>query len=184
MGETEATTEETQVEETQETAETVETETAETEATEAEVEVPAGAENEDAVKNLIKAERKKARDAYAKARDLERQIAERDEAELPAEERIAAADARAEAAELKALRLEVALEAEVDPKIAPKFAERLTGKTREELVADATDLLSLVPKAPAAGLEGGYRQTQAPKAPPEKAHNELVAALLQRAGQQ
>ena len=66
-------------------------------------------------------------------------------AEERAAERITAAEARAAEAETRALRLEVA----AAKGLTPNQARRLAGTTREELEADADDLLATFPAAPA-----------------------------------
>lgn len=66
-------------------------------------------------------------------------------AEERAAERITAAERRAIQAETKALRLEVAAEAG----LTPGQAKRLVGETREELEADAADLIASFPAPPA-----------------------------------
>ena len=60
-------------------------------------------------------------------------------------ERLADAERRIAAAESRALRLEVAAE----KGLTPNQAKRLAGSTREELEADADDLLETFPAAPA-----------------------------------
>lgn len=63
---------------------------------------------------------------------------------------VTAADTRAQAAERRALLLEVAAE----KGITAAQAKRLVGSTREELLADADEFLSSLPKA-ATGQSGG-----------------------------
>ncbi|MEU4570840.1 hypothetical protein [Micromonospora sp. NPDC023956] len=65
------------------------------------------------------------------------------EAEKTAE-RLSEAETKAAAAELRALRLEVAAE----KGLTPAQAKRLVGSSREELEADADELLSTFPVAP------------------------------------
>jgi hypothetical protein len=138
--------------------------------------VPPGADNPDAVKALIQAERKKAREANAAARDLERQLKERDDAALPLEDRVTAAEKRAADADLKALRLEVAMETGLSVKLAP----RLAGSTKEELVADAAALVAeFGAKPPAPSLDGGYKKDPPKTADPNRDHNAFVLSLLQ-----
>lgn len=79
-------------------------------------------------------------------------------------ERIAAQEARAAAAEIRALRAEVAQE----KGLPAKLAARLNGATKEELAADADELLSLIPagEKPADGTPSATPdEPQKPKAP-------------------
>lgn len=95
----------------------------------------------DAGKRALDAERKaraaaekRAKEAEAKAKEFE----DRDKTETQkAADARTAAEKRAEEAEAKSLRLEVAFE----KGLTPKQAKRLTGSTREELEADADELL-------------------------------------------
>ena len=92
-------------------------------------------------KKALDAERKSRAAAEKRAKDLEARIKEfedkdKTEAQKAADAK-AEADKRAETAEAKALRLEVAFE----KGLTPKQAKRLTGSTREELEADADELL-------------------------------------------
>lgn len=139
--------------------------------------VVAQANNPDAVSALIAAERKTAREANARARELQAQLEAEQTAAKPLPEQIAQSDLRAAEAEMRATRLEVAAEAGLDLKLA----SRLTGSTREELVADAATFKTEIgaPAAvPAVLPEGGVR-VAAPAAPdPAAAHNSLLGAVL------
>lgn len=143
-----------------------------------EVVVPDGAENPDAVRAAMKSERKKAREANARARELQARLDAQTEETKPLEQRVTEAAQRAEEAELRALRIEVAAETGLDLKLAP----RLVGKTREELIADATELQASVGtpgSQPAAPPEGGFRPAGTAGSPdPAKAHDNLLLALL------
>ncbi|MEU8371209.1 hypothetical protein [Micromonospora tulbaghiae] len=103
----------------------------------------------DAGKRALQEERRKARDAAKRAADLEARLKDyedrdKSEAEKTAE-RLADAEKRASAAEQRALRLEVA----AAKGLTPGQAKRLVGATREELEADADDILATFPTAPA-----------------------------------
>lgn len=142
---------------------------------EPEIVVPEGAENPDAVKAAIKAERTKARDANARARDLERQLRERDEADKPLEERVTSADARAAQADLKVVRLEVALE----KGLTIKQAARLIGTTKQELEDDADELVSDLGVTPAKpNLDGGYKKDPPKPKDPARDHGAFLAAVI------
>jgi len=99
----------------------------------------------DAGKKALAAEReqrKAAEKELAKYRKAETEKADADKTEA---EKRAAADARADAAELRATRLEVAHE----KGLTPAQAKRLVGTTREELEADADEVLKDFPTVPA-----------------------------------
>lgn len=137
--------------------------------------VPAGAENPDAVLKAIQAERKKAREANARAREYEARLRTREEEGKPLEERVSTAQAEAREATLLATRYEVAAEVGLDLKLAP----RLQGTTREELLADAETFKPLIgAPAPAAPPDGGHRPQPPAKPDPLKDHNALVSSLF------
>lgn len=108
-----------------------------------------------------RAARKAAEAELAKYRKAEQDRADADKSET---ERRAAAEERAAAAELRAMRIEVATE----KGLTPAQAKRLVGTTREELEADADDLLATFPtKAAGTGTvppdpSQGPRGTQPP----------------------
>lgn len=119
----------------------------------------------DAGKKALEAERKNARQA-AKERDAlaarlqEFEDRDKSEAEKVAE-RAKAAEDRAAQAESKSLRLEVAFE----KGLTPAQAKRLVGSTRDELEADADELLETFKpseeKPPTVDLDLGTRTTTA-----------------------
>lgn len=82
----------------------------------------------------------------AKAAEARQKLSQYEEAEQTDSEKFAAAVKRAEAAELKALRLEVAAEKGLNP----AQAKRLVGTTKDELAADADEILEAFPAKPAA----------------------------------
>lgn len=141
--------------------------------------VPPGADNPEAVERLIKAERDKAKKANATARDLQRQLAERTEAEQPLEDRLTAAEQRAQAADLRALRLEVAM----DKGLKMTLASRLAGSTKEELEADADELVAEFGVTPKPGLDGGYKTDPPKPKDPAREHGEFIANVLRGAQQ-
>jgi hypothetical protein len=95
----------------------------------------------DAGKRALQAERQRAETAekeLAKYRKAEQDKADADKSELQkAADKAAAAETRAAAAEARALRLEVA----TAKGLPASYAKRLVGDTREELEADADDLV-------------------------------------------
>lgn len=99
----------------------------------------------DALKKALEAERRARRDAEKAAAALRNQIKEREDAEKTdaqkAAEALADAQKAAAAAELRALRLEVASEKGLNA----AQARRLVGTSREELEADADEIASLFP---------------------------------------
>jgi len=104
-------------------------------------EQPATGDLGDAGKKALDAERREKRAAEKRAADLEARLKEfedRDKTESTrAIERAEAAEKAAAAAEARALRLEVASE----KGLTPAQAKRLVGESREELEADANELL-------------------------------------------
>ena len=104
----------------------------------------------DAGKKALDAERRKAREA-ARERDALatrlKEFEDRDKSEgEKVAERLTAAETRAAQAEARAARLDVAFE----KGLTPAQAKRLVGNTREELEADADEILRDFPTAPAA----------------------------------
>jgi cell division septum initiation protein DivIVA len=104
-------------------------------------EAPATGELGDAGKKALEAERREKRAAEKRANELEARLKEfedRDKSESTrAIERAEAAEKAAAAAEARAARLEIAAE----KGLTPAQAKRLVGETREELEADADELL-------------------------------------------
>ena len=95
-------------------------------------------------KKALEAERKARRDAEARLKELEplaakaKELEDSNKSEIEkATERITGAETRATTAEERALRLEVAIE----KGLTLTQAKRLIGATREELEADADELL-------------------------------------------
>lgn len=102
---------------------------------------PATGDLGDAGKKALDAERREKRAAEKRAAELEARLKEfedRDKTESTrAIERAEAAEKAAAAAEARALRLEIASE----KGLTPAQAKRLVGESREELEADADELL-------------------------------------------
>lgn len=145
--------------------------------------VPEGAENPDAVRSLIRAERAAARQAYARARDAEARLAAIEEAGKPVEERLALATKRAEDAALEAMRLRVGFKHGLDVTLA----ERLKGNDEASLTQDAQSLLQALgskatPAAPQipGGLNGGPTPPPVQPADPGQSHNNLLLTLAGR----
>lgn len=115
-------------------------------------------DNDDALKRALDAERRKARDAENQLKALRLEMAKlkndadsskTDQQKLM--ERIEAAEKKAAAAEARQLRAEVAQERG----LTPAQAKRLAGSTREELEADADDLLEAFKPATKADAKDG-----------------------------
>lgn len=96
----------------------------------------------------LKAKAAKLDDAEASRKSDEQKMLDRIEA---AEKKAAEADERVGKAEANALRLSVA----ADKKLPPSLAKRLTGTTREELEADAEELLESVKPSDESDKGGG-----------------------------
>lgn len=110
---------------------------------------PATGDLGDAGKKALDAERREKRAAEKRAAELEarlKEIEDRDKTESArAIERAEVAEKAAAVAEARALRLEVASE----KGLTPAQAKRLVGESREELEADAQELLDTFKPAPA-----------------------------------
>ncbi len=123
----------------------------------AEPNVPAGAENPDAVRNALKAERTAAKEAAKRAEAAEARLAEleeRDKSEVEkAQGKLTKAEQRAADAEAKLLRYEVATELNVPAKLVPL----LTATSEEGLREQATLLLENAKPADASDFDSGAR---------------------------
>jgi hypothetical protein len=97
----------------------------------------AGKQAIDRMKSERNAARNELRDARAKLATLEKAEQDRADADKSEAEKRTAAEQRAQAAELRATKLEVAGE----KGLTPAQAKRLFGATREELEADADEIL-------------------------------------------
>lgn len=113
-----------------------------------------------------------------KYRKAEQVKADADKSEA---EKRAAAEERATAAELKAVRLEVAAE----KGLTPAQAKRLIGATREELEADADDIIATFPAGPAKPNVPKPDPSQGSKGTPPNARptslGQAVAGALKKA---
>jgi hypothetical protein len=144
-----------------------------------EIVVPEGAENPDAVRNAIAAERKAARDAYKRAREAEEKLAAITEAAMPIEDRIKAIEARATSAELEAKKLQVGMK----HGLSLTFAQMLNGKDEGELETHAKSILAELHQAkpnPGINLGGGPNPAPATPADPKVAHNQWLLSHLGR----
>jgi hypothetical protein len=141
-----------------------------------------GAQNPDAVRNAIKAERERAKvakkaadDATSEAEKLRAKVQEfedRDKSEQEkAEKRAKDAEDKATKAEHKLLRLEVA----ADKKVPANLASRLVGETKAELEADADELLKSVKADDSVKLDGGARK-------PAKSGTDMNQRIREMAG--
>lgn len=105
----------------------------------------------DGGKKALDAERAARKAAEARIREFEQAASEAEKAKLGDTERLTLErdehKSGRETAEAKALRYSVAL----DKGLSKTLAKRLVGKTREELEADADELLSLTGGGPATG---------------------------------
>lgn len=124
-----------------------------------------GAQNPDAVRNALKAERERARAAKkdadeksAEAEKLRAQVQKYEDSKKSdqekAEQRAKDAEGKAAKAEQKLLRLEVGR----DKKLPSELAELLSGDTKEEMEAHADKLAKVVKAEDTVKLDGGARQ--------------------------
>lgn len=113
-------------------------------------------------------------DAAKRLADIE---AEKAKADQTAAEREAAAEKRAADADARALRLEVAFE----KGLTPAQAKRLVGGSREELEADADDILENFPVKtdgrPKGNVDQGVRTTPPPSNPRQADLQQIEADL-------
>lgn len=144
-------------------------------------EASAGKGGKAAVLADLAAAKQKAKAAEAeltKYRKAEQDKADADKTE--AEKRVAAEE-RATAAELKVVRLEVAAE----KGLTPAQAKRLIGSTREELEADADDIITTLPAAPAKPNAPAPDPSQGPRGTPPNTRptslGQAVAGALKKA---
>lgn len=144
--------------------------------------VVAQAENPDAVKNALTAERAARKAEKQRADELAAKVEEfqqRDQSEtekLTGQRDKFKTEAEAKAAENR--RLRVAL----DKQLPVDLIDRLRGETQEELEADADKLLDLVKSRnepePEPDFDGGAREPAPSPQTPEAAHNDSVLAAL------
>lgn len=135
-------------------------------------EAPAGP----GLKKALEAERELRKSAEKRAKDAETARDELTEKLTTAEtERDEAKTKIAEitSARVQDLRVQVAKDAGLDPKIA----SRLTGSTREELEADA-ELIASAVIGSGGGLDGGARRTTPSNGTPVQRHAKFIGALL------
>jgi hypothetical protein len=115
--------------------------------------------------------------------EVEERLQVREDADKTEHERLAerasTAETRAQEAELRLLRHEIAAER----KLEPAAVQFLTGSTREEIELRAEELAKLITEKPsraAAGFDGGARMPAPDTATPEQAHNDLLLRALGR----
>lgn len=119
--------------------------------------------------------RKAAQEAKAKVEEFEER--DKTDAEKMADKLRKAEEARKES-EAKLLRFEVA----TDKRVPAKAVKFLSGTTREELEAQADELIELAsPATP--DFDGGVRDPASPTKTPEDQHNEDLLRMLGRAPQ-
>lgn len=145
-------------------------------------EVPAGAENPDAVKRALEAERKAAKEASKRAEAAEAKVREYEEANSSELEKLTNKAAKAEQARAEAEAKLVRFEVAKDKAVPAEAVDFLKGNTREELEASADKLLELVKsrndsdKTP--DFDGGPREPAPDSESPDVAHNKAVLALM------
>lgn len=146
---------------------------------EEEIVVPEGAENPDAVKNAIAAERAAARAAYKRAKEAEAKLAEIMEAGKPVEERLTDAQKVAAEAKLEAARLRVGMK----HGLSLTFSELLKGSDEETLEQHAQAIIAELgtkPRTQLPGLDGGVKPDPPAPVNPEQGHNNFLAQIITR----
>ena len=144
--------------------------------------VASRAENPDAVKNALAAERAAKKAAEKRANELAAKVEQFESANQSELEKLASKVTKAEQAkadaEGKLLRFEVAAEKQ----IPADALDLLTGSTREELEAKADKLLELVKSRTETDttpdFDGGPREPTPDPDTPEVAHDKALLALL------
>lgn len=135
-----------------------------TEAPDPDKELLSQADDPDAVRKALQREREAAKEAKRRADEFAAKVAEfedRDKTETQKlSERAQSAEERATQAEMKALRFEVAVKKGLTGERAA-LANRLQGNTKEELEADADQLLTLLAEKQETSFDGGPRGTPA-----------------------
>lgn len=146
-------------------------------------ETPEAPRNEDAPlgeagQKALDAFKERAKEAEKRAKALEAQIQEREDAEKSELEktqgRLSKTEKELAEARTKLLRNEVADELEVPSKLRPL----LTGSSKEELEAQANLILENAAKPEEPKFDGGTRESSPDPKDPVEAHAELVTGLL------
>lgn len=127
----------------------------------------------DAGKKALAAEREARKAAEKKLAAYEKAEQAKADADKTEAEKRAAAEQRAQDAELRAMRIEVAHE----KGLTPAQAKRLVGGTREELEADAEQLLKDFPVAPAKPATPKPDPSQGARGEPAARPTSLGAAI-------
>jgi hypothetical protein len=133
-------------------------------------------------KEYVSKLRSEAADWRVKAQQAAERLEEREEADKSelekAQGKVSKAEERARTAEAALLRFQVATEKQLPKELVP----RLRGDTREELEADADDLLALVKSRTDENgkpdFDGGAREPAKDPKSPEDAHHEAILGLL------
>ena len=113
-------------------------------------------------------------DVKSKASKLD-EIEQANASELEkAQSKATATEKERDEAKREALRLRVA----VEQKLPAELIDRLKGDSKEDLEADATELLKLVKPAEATDFDGGARTPAPERKSPEEAHNDFLKDLL------
>lgn len=144
-----------------------------------EIEVPPGAENPDAVKAALTRERTAAKEAKARASELEARLKEYEDRDKSDQEKLAERATAAESAAAEATRSLLRLQVATSKGLGPEIAQFLTGETEDEMAAQADQLLALAKPAPVT-YDGGPRDTSEPQGPPEESHNAFLLKVLGR----
>lgn len=141
--------------------------------------VPEGAENPDAVKRALDAERGAAKEAKKRADAAEAKVAEFEEANKTELEKLTgkveSLTNESKGTKAENLRLRVAL----DKKLPSELIDRLQGSTQEEIEADADKLLELVKTdTPPPTMDGGTREPAPDPKTPEQAHSDFLMKIF------
>lgn len=138
----------------------------------------AQADNPDAVKRALDAERKAAKEAAKRAEAAEAKLAEREEADKSelekAQGKLTKAEQAAAEANAKLLRYEVAQEKEIPAKLVPL----LTATEKEDLEAQADLILENAKTDAKPDFDGGARDPAPEPKTPEQAHGQFLVDMF------
>lgn len=139
-------------------------------------EVAQKADNPDAVKNALDAERKSAREATKRAEAAEAQVREFEDKNKTEAEKLTAKVEKLTGDKVTLEAENIRLRVAIVKKLPAELIDRLKGSNLEEIEADADELLKLVKTDTATSFDGGAREP----APQPETLNDAVMGLLQR----
>ena len=146
-----------------------------------EAQVVAQADNPDAVKNALAAERAAKKAAEKRANELAAKVQEFESANQSELEKLTGKLTKLEQAKAEAEARLIRFEVTRDKEIPAEAVDLLSGSSREELEASADKILSLVKSSNntnTTDFDGGAREPAPDTRSPEEAHNDIAVALF------